>query len=132
MVGVLSRLQLSKLVADARPPQGDWLTPAQGFSFPSGHAATSALVAGTLTWLLIQVVQPRWARLAVGVVPASWAMLVALSRLYLGVHWVSDIVGSWLLAGAWLGVLVAASRRWQLTARVSERPPDCAGLVALS
>ncbi len=102
----------------ARGPQGDWLAPAQGFSFPSGHATTSALVAGTLAWLLIQVIQPRWARLAVAVVLASWAMLVALSRLYLGVHWVSDIVGSWLLAGAWLGVLVAASRRWQLTVRV--------------
>jgi membrane-associated phospholipid phosphatase len=111
-------------VGDARPPQVDWLTGAHGFSFPSGHAATSALVAGTLAWLLSYLVQARWARLGAFAVLASWAVLVAVSRLYLGVHWISDILGSWLLAGAWLAGLLAAQHRL-----VPARRPDSATAI---
>ncbi len=109
---MLSRLGLSMVVRDARPPRVDWLVPVGGFSFPSGHAATSALVAGTLAWLLGRLVPWRPARVAIAAGLGVWALLVALSRLYLGVHWVSDVLGSWLLAGAWLaGLLVLAGRR---------------------
>jgi membrane-associated phospholipid phosphatase len=111
VVGVLSRLGLSKLVGDARPPRADWLVPVTGFSFPSGHAATSALVAGTLAWLLSYLVRGRPARLAIAAALGGWAVLVALSRIYLGVHWASDIVGSWLLAAGWLACLALAVRR---------------------
>jgi membrane-associated phospholipid phosphatase len=109
VAGVLSRLGLSTVVGDARPPSIDWLVPVGGFSFPSGHVATSALVAGTLAWLLAQLVPGRPARIAMAAGLGVWALLVAASRLYLGVHWVSDVLGSWLLAGAWLaGLLMLA------------------------
>ena len=112
VVGVLSRLGLSIVVGDARPPRVDWLVPVGGFSFPSGHAATSALVAGTLAWLLSRLVPWRPARVVIAAGFGVWALLVGLSRLYLGVHWVSDVLGSWLLAGAWLaGLLALAGRR---------------------
>jgi membrane-associated phospholipid phosphatase len=106
--GVLSRLGLSDLIRDARPPRTVWLVEVNGFSFPSGHAATSALIAGTLAWLLTLLIRARSARVAIIAALAVWALLVALSRTYLGVHWVSDILGSWLLAGAWLTSLLAA------------------------
>lgn len=109
--GVLSRFELSQLVGDARPPQVDWLAPAHGFSFPSGHASTSALVAGTLAWLLTYLVHSRPGRLVIAACLGGWALLVALSRMYLGVHWVSDILGSWLLASAWLVALLAVGGR---------------------
>ena len=109
--GVLSRLGLSTVVGDARPPVIDQLVPVGGFSFPSGHAATSALVAGTLAWLLAHLMAGRPARIAVAAGLGGWALLVAVSRLYLGVHWVSDVLGSWLLAGAWLaGLLLLAGQ----------------------
>jgi membrane-associated phospholipid phosphatase len=107
VTGVLSRLALSKLVRDPRPPRADWLVSAGGFSFPSGHAATSTLVAGALAWLLWGVVPARWARIVVAFGCLGWALLVSLSRIYLGVHWISDVIGSWLLAGAWLAALLA-------------------------
>ena len=107
VTGVLSRLALSKLVRDPRPPRADWLVSAGGFSFPSGHAATSALVAGALAWLLAGVIRSRWARTVLVLGCAAWAALVSLSRIYLGVHWISDVIGSWLLAGAWLAALIA-------------------------
>ena len=108
VTGVLSRLGLSKLVRDPRPPRADWLVSAGGFSFPSGHAATSALVAGALAWLLAGVIRSRWARTVLVLGCAAWAVLVSLSRIYLGVHWISDVIGSWLLAGAWLSALLAS------------------------
>jgi membrane-associated phospholipid phosphatase len=114
--GVLSRLGLSDLIRDARPPRTVWLVEVNGFSFPSGHAATSALVAGTLAWLLTFLIRARSARVAITAVLAVWALLVALSRMYLGVHWVSDILGSWLLAGAWLTALLATQGGWTLAA----------------
>ena len=126
LVGVLSRLGLATAVSDARPPRADWLVAVQGFSFPSGHAATSALVAGTLSWLLFLLVRGRAGRLAIVVGLGGWALLVAVSRMYLGVHWVSDVLGSWLLAGAWLAVLVAAGgrlRRRSTAPVATVRPP---------
>ena len=111
VIGVVSRLGLAALVGDTRPPRVDWLVPVHGFSFPSGHAATSALVAGALGWLLSQLTSGRTARVAIAAALGAWALLVGLSRMYLGVHWVSDVLGSWLLAGAWLAGLLAAEAR---------------------
>lgn len=110
VAGVLSRLAVSGFVGDSRPPKVDWLMSVHGFSFPSGHATTSALVAGALVWLLTQLVRSRGARLIAVSGLVLWAVLVALSRLYLGVHWISDIAGSWLLAGMWLALLCTAVR----------------------
>jgi membrane-associated phospholipid phosphatase len=108
--GVLSRFVLSQLIRDARPPETVRLVEVTGFSFPSGHAATSALIAGTLCWLLTFLIRPRSVRVPITAALAVWALLVALSRVYLGVHWVSDILGSWLLAGVWLTALLATRR----------------------
>ena len=105
VLGVLSRLLLSVLVRDTRPDQDLWLVPVGGFSFPSGHAAASALLAGTLIWLVGRAGLPRLPRIGFGIVLLGWAFLVGVSRLYLGVHWVSDVVGSWLLAAAWVCAL---------------------------
>jgi len=117
IVGVLTRLGLSTLVSDSRPPQADQLVRVHGYSFPSGHAATSALVAGSLAWLLTyHLVQHRLTRLAIWTTLAGWTLLVALSRIYLGVHWISDIVGSWLLAAVWLLVLPAVTAHMRRTA----------------
>jgi membrane-associated phospholipid phosphatase len=121
VTGVLSRLALATVVGDARPPLADRLVAVEGFSFPSGHAATSALVAGALSWLLWQLVRGRPGRLAIVAALGAWALLVALSRMYLGVHWVSDVLGSWLLAGAWLAVLLTAA------AHLRRRPGPGAG-----
>jgi len=105
VLGVFSRYLLSVVIRDARPDRDLWLVRTGGFSFPSGHAAASALLAGTLIWLVSRAGLPRPARLAFAFVALAWAFLVGLSRLYLGVHWVSDVAGSWLLAAAWICAL---------------------------
>lgn len=77
---------------------------ALGYSFPSGHAEVSLALVLSL-YLLLGVSQPRGNRfgpafwvLALGL---PWAFLVGLSRLYLQVHYPSDVLGGWVLAVAW-------------------------------
>lgn len=90
------------LVARPRPPLADWATRASGWSFPSGHATTSAMTAGLLIAALF-LRGPRVPRLA-AVLIGIWGAAVGLTRVYLGVHWFSDVIGGWLFAIAWLAL----------------------------
>lgn len=105
-LGVLARLGLSMVVREPRPAEVFRAVPVGGFSFPSGHTVTSALIAGTLAFLLSRLLPGRQAWIP-AVVLGLWAALVGLSRVYLGVHWLSDVVAGWLFAAAALTVLVA-------------------------
>lgn len=62
------------------------------FSFPSGHATMSAVVLAFLAFLVTRGQSPRW-RVAVGVITSVYVALVGFSRLYLGAHWLSDVIG---------------------------------------
>ncbi len=88
-----------------RPPGANGVI--EGFSFPSGHAAQSLVVFGFLAFLLGHG-KPAWQQTAYTAGAATIALLVALSRLYLGVHWFSDVVASFGLATAWIALLAIA------------------------
>ena len=80
-----------------------------GFAFPSGHSLTSLVLYATLAYLL--ATRGRSARRVVGVgllllVPVA----VGASRVYLGYHWLTDIVGSWTLAALWLTAVVTTDQ----------------------
>ncbi|MEU6539240.1 phosphatase PAP2 family protein [Streptomyces sp. NPDC047000] len=110
LAGQLTRAVLMNLVARPRPPHADWRTHASGWAFPSGHTTTSALTAGLLVVALC-VRAPR-GRGALCAVAGCWAVLVGLTRIYLGVHWFTDVIGGWLFAAGWLGLCLAAAARW--------------------
>jgi len=106
------RYALMEGVRRTRPPQTDWAVHASGFAFPSGHTTTSALVAGLLACAVIRTVRPAQAR-CLGALAVCWALAVGASRIYLGVHWASDVLGGWLFALTWLGLgatLIPVSR----------------------
>lgn len=95
-------VQLMKaLLGRARPE--DILVPLDSGSFPSGHAANAA----TVVVLLALLLRRRW----IAVAGSAYVVLMALSRTYLGAHWVTDTVGG-ILIGAAMAVLV-----WVLFAR---------------
>jgi undecaprenyl-diphosphatase len=97
-------------VARARPVVPHPIEHVGGGSFPSGHAMTSF----TALALLVLLVTPYLSggrRLAVVVLAGLAVVAVGFSRLALGVHYVTDILGGWLIGALWLAAVFAAFRR---------------------
>ena len=103
------QVAVKQLVERPRPPAGLALSHATGFAFPSGHATDAAAVYGMLAVLLARSGRPA-ARVAAWAGAAALVALVGLSRLYLGVHWLSDVVAGAALGIAWLLAIFIASR----------------------
>ncbi|MFF8536013.1 phosphatase PAP2 family protein [Streptomyces sp. NPDC015532] len=104
------RFAVMSLIARPRPPLENWATHASGWSFPSGHTTTSAVAAGLL--VLAVLARAPQSRRAFVLLVGCWAVLVGLSRVYLGVHWFSDVVGGWLFAVCWLSLLLYVLARF--------------------
>jgi undecaprenyl-diphosphatase len=116
---------IKDLVARPRPPTALALTHASGFTFPSGHA-TDATVAWLLLASLAAGTTARWpAKVAWWAAAAAMAVTVGFTRLYLGVHWLTDVAGGFALGAAWVGILLATIRAVPFLRRrpVSPRPP---------
>lgn len=106
--GGLINLALKEFFERARPDLAEALRQAHGFSFPSGHAMGSTVFFGTLAYLAIRVT-PGWrSHAAIVALACTMAIAISASRIYLGVHWISDVA-----AGISAGLL------WVLTATVA-------------
>ncbi|MFE9453681.1 phosphatase PAP2 family protein [Streptomyces sp. NPDC006739] len=119
-LGQAVRYGVMELVARPRPPQYEWQTHASGWSYPSGHTTTAALTAGLLL-IALRIRAPR-GRTPLAVAVACWGACVGLTRVYLGVHWSTDVLGGWLFALGWLGLCVWATS-WHLPDRLTAAPP---------
>lgn len=102
VAGVSLLNTLLKTVFDRpRPDLWEWLITETSFSFPSGHSVASAALALTIV-VLVWRTKWRWMAMSVG---ALYVASVGLSRMYLGVHYVSDVIGGWTLAIAWVSLV---------------------------
>lgn len=79
-------------------PTIEWVIGTTGYSFPSWHTASTILVACVLAIVIQQRCQNKVLRRLSQLVIIGTAILVALSRIYIGVHFPTDIIGGWLLA----------------------------------
>ncbi len=103
------------LVARPRPAIGPVVASATGYGFPSAHATQAVAVWGALAVLAVRSLADRRARRVVAAAATVLVVLIGASRLYLGVHWATDVVGGWTLGALWLAGLVALAKPAPMT-----------------
>jgi membrane-associated phospholipid phosphatase len=121
-IGVIN-MTVKRLIGRGRPPLATAVLNEQGFSFPSGHT-----VGTTVVWLLSAWMVGHWviSRRAVQVAVWTGALLmivaVGATRVYLGVHFPSDVLAGWALGAAWAVTIALVVNVWEQ----SPRGPDAA------
>ena len=106
---VILHAVVGQLVHRDRPPSADWLASAGGWAYPSGHT-TQAVAAWGVLAVVFSAGASRRARVLAGSAAVIIALLVALSRVYLGMHWASDVLGAAAMSTAVLATWCLA--RW--------------------
>ena len=111
MAGASLVFRLIKVLLDrSRPPAADRLVAETNESLPSGHATMSTVVIGTIV-VLAWSGSSALARAAMVVAAAVWVGAVGATRVYLGVHWISDVFAGWAVGAAWLAACVTVWSR---------------------
>jgi membrane-associated phospholipid phosphatase len=106
--GELLNAALKMVFNRPRPVFTDPLLTAANASFPSGHAMASLVVYGLLTFLILIRMRKTILRLAIILVAITLIVLIGISRIYLGVHYFSDVMGGYIVGSAWLIVCISA------------------------
>ena len=103
---------LKLLIARARPPLPIAVVSDNSFSFPSGHATLSVALYGFLAFILWHAISKRSEEVMALLLALILIVAIGFSRLYLGVHYPSDVAAGYLLGALWLmfGVLVTKKR----------------------
>ena len=100
---------LKLLFARHRPGLADLAT----YSFPSGHATGSMAWFGLLTYLAFRAGGPLWRRVLVVAGSLLAVLLIGASRVYLGEHYPTDVVGGWAVGLVWLASAITAIETWR-------------------
>ena len=120
------------VVGRSRPALPNAIVAEDGYSFPSGHATGTAAVGLLCAWMLSRWVITSWpGRVAVWSIAIGITGAVGFSRVYLGVHYVTDVVAGWLLGAAWATTVMLVGIWWDNTRSVtavgtSGESPDAA------
>lgn len=122
--GVYLGLQINASVGRARPSPLDWAGAAGGPAFPSGHTTAATLFAASCAWALAVRARAGWPRRAVWFGAVVYAATVGWSRIWLGVHWPTDVVAGWLYGLAWFtgtSAVILALRQRTMRSRPGRR-----------
>ena len=84
-----------------------------GYSFPSGHAMSAMAVYGALAFLLWRHIPTRMGRSILIILSAIMIFMIGISRVYLGVHYPSDIIGGYFASGFWLATAIWFYQRYK-------------------
>jgi membrane-associated phospholipid phosphatase len=104
LLGVLTK----DVIGRARPPVDVRLQPAHSSAFPSGHSTQAAATYVALAIVVTVLSQSRPLRAVSWTVTTLIVFLVGVSRVYLGMHWATDVLGGWLLGSVWVAGLTIA------------------------
>lgn len=106
--GALLNVTLKAIFQRVRPEFDNPFVDASGWSFPSGHAMIALITYGMLAYLLVLVVN-RYLKQIMVVATVSLVLLIGFSRLYLGVHYFSDVVAGYAAGTVWLAVSISGT-----------------------
>ncbi|MFN8168520.1 MAG: phosphatase PAP2 family protein [Candidatus Nanopelagicales bacterium] len=109
--GVYAGLLLNGAVGRVRPAEADWAGAAGGPAFPSGHTTMGTLLAATCAWALCDRVTSTRGRVLLWSAAVVLAAAVGWSRWWLGVHWMTDVLGGWAVGAAWCAAAAALTIR---------------------
>jgi membrane-associated phospholipid phosphatase len=124
--GIILNQLLKEFFARSRPSVVDPLLSETGYSFPSGHAMLSLIAYGMLTYFGILALQTWRARTTVVFVAVMLVVLIGISRMYIGVHYFSDVVAGFSAGGMWLSALITGMEtiRRRNSAQYTKPPPS--------
>ena len=108
VAGSLLNTGLKMIFARARPDLASALAVAASYSFPSGHAMNSFINFGALAYIALRQPWPWGAKSAALAMALTLVVLIGVSRVYLGVHWASDIAAGWSAGTVWVASTVVA------------------------
>ena len=116
----LANATIKHLLHRPRPQVVPHLTMVDNASFPSGHAMISAAILLTVGAMIAETEKSRRARVAIMSFFALLVALIGMSRIYLGVHWPTDVLAGWCFGAGWALIVFAANRL--LRRRAAGRP----------
>src|SRR5436190_3700497 len=119
---------LKSLVGRLRPVVAHPIAHGAGNSFPSGHSLGSIVCYGAILLVFLPLACGRW-RVAFITAIVARVALVGLSRVLLGVHYVSDVLGGWAIGIAWLGVTAFAFELTRYASGLRVTDPATEGLA---
>jgi undecaprenyl-diphosphatase len=127
--GALAVTATTKGITDRMRPDGG-LTDTFSSAFPSGHAVRAAAVYALVAWLVLRWTSPhrRTLRTITITIAVGMTLAIGASRLLLGAHWFTDVIGGYLLGTLWLVVVVVVTRPH----RAPRHPAAATGTVAAS
>lgn len=97
---------IKELIQRQRPTIANALAVETSFSFPSGHTMIAVAVYGLLFYFLTRISKPKWLKILLSISGVIVVLAIGFSRIYLGVHWSSDVFASLLLGVSWLSLLI--------------------------
>jgi undecaprenyl-diphosphatase len=115
--GILLNNLLKMGFGRPRPQLFDWGTHVVSWSFPSGHAMSAAVVYGTVAYLAARLQKRHWHRVLTMLLAFVLIVLIGFTRLYLGVHYPSDVIAGVIIGLAWAAFCMATLEAIQLYAR---------------
>jgi membrane-associated phospholipid phosphatase len=112
------------LLGRTRPDHIDAVPPFEfSPSFPSGHTLNTTVVIGIVVYLVCLQFKKTAARTWVIIAGAVFIIAMGLSRVFLGHHWLTDVMAAWLIGAAWMGVVILAHRLFHVIRRREHAGP---------
>lgn len=106
--------QILKYIVQRPRPDGYRLISESGYSFPSGHSMVSVAFFGYLIYLTYKYVKNKTLRIIIYIFLTTLITLICISRVYLGVHYASDVIGGLLISIAYLIIYITITKKYVL------------------